>query len=149
MASETEVKKYLAYWFQLGKKIIIPSRNISLLPSKIISGDRYSVEFEECWALIAEKKTGDCYLEGTVQSIQELLSPKWDITNCYRCDMPIPMIEIGVQDSNCVCSDVEGWPNNELPKPRNPIDNQKKLEDIKKSLQKKIIQTPKKFRLNH
>jgi hypothetical protein len=134
MASPTEVKKYLAYWLQLGKKITIPSRNLSLLPSKIISGDRYSVEFEKCWALVADEKTGDCYLEGTIQSIQELLSPKWDINNCARCEMPVPMIQLGLQTGECICSDLKGWPNNDLPKPRTPINNKEKLIKIQKSL---------------
>ncbi len=136
MASSTEVKKYLAYWFQLGKKINIPRRNISLLPSKIIIGDQYSIEFEECWALVTDGKTGDSYLEGTTQSIQELLSSKWEITNCARCEMPVPIIQIGLQSGDCVCSDVEGWPNNELPKPRSPIDHKEKLIMIKNSLDK-------------
>lgn len=134
MASPTEVKKYLAYWLQLGKKIIIPSRNLSLCPAKILQLDRYSVEFEECWALISDEKTGDCYLEGTIQTIQELLSPKWEITDCARCAMPVPIIQIGVHAEGCVCSDVEGWPNDELPKPREPINNQQRLENIRKSL---------------
>lgn len=134
MADSQEVKKYLAYWFQLGKKIVIPSLNTSLLPSRVINGDRYSVEFEECWRLVSDINTGDCYLEGTIQSIQELLSPKWEIKSCARCDMPIPMIQLGRQPSECVCSDVENWPNNDLPKPREPINNQQKLDEIKKSL---------------
>lgn len=141
MASPTDVKKYLAYWLQLGKKITIPRRNMSLLPSKIINGDRYSVEFEECWALVADEKTGDCYLEGTIQTIQELLSSKWDISDCARCEMPVPMIQIGIQNSDCVCSDVEGWPNNDLPKPRSPINNQEKLIEINKSLIKNSLKS--------
>ncbi|WP_017293495.1 hypothetical protein [Geminocystis herdmanii] len=134
MASSAEVKKYLAYWLQLGKKIIIPSRNLSLCPSNIIQFDRYSVEFEECWALISDENTGDCYLEGTIQTIQELLSPKWEISNCARCAMPVPMIQMGIQPEGCVCSDVEGWPNEELPKPREPINSKERLQNIKKSL---------------
>lgn len=134
MASSTDVKKYLAYWLQLGKKIIIPSRNLSLCPANILQLDRYSVEFEECWALISDEKTGDCYLEGTIQTIQELLSPKWEISNCARCAMPVPMIQIGIQPQGCVCSDVEGWPNEELPKPRQPMNNQQKLQNIRTSL---------------
>jgi hypothetical protein len=139
MASSTEVKKYLAYWFQLGKKMIIPSRNISLSPSKIISANRYSVEFEDCWTLVADEKTGDCYLEGTIQSIQELLSPKWEISSCARCEMPVPIIQLGVQNGDCVCSDVEGWPNNDLPKPRTPVNNKGKLIEIQKSLAKNSL----------
>jgi hypothetical protein len=141
MASPIEVKKYLAYWLQLGKKIIIPSRNLSLLPSKIIIGDRYSVEFEKCWTLVADEKTGDCYLEGTIQTIQELLSSKWKISGCARCDMPVPMIQIGIQSNECVCSDVEGWPNNDLPKPRSPVNNKDRLIEINKSLVKKSLKS--------
>jgi hypothetical protein len=134
MASSPEVKKYLAYWLQLGKKIIIPSRNLSLCPSNILQFDRYTVEFEECWALISDEKIGDCYLEGTIQTIQELLSPQWEINNCARCAMPVPMIQLGIQPQGCVCSDVEGWPNEELPKPREPMNSQQRLQSIRQSL---------------
>lgn len=139
MASATEVKKYLSYWLQLGKKVTIPSLNMSLLPSKVISGNGYSGEFEECWALVSDEKTGDCYLEGTTQTIQELLSSQWEISNCARCMMPVPMIERGLQMGECVCSDVEGWPNDELPKPRNPVDTKSRLINIKHSIEKNSI----------
>ncbi|WP_373479621.1 hypothetical protein [Geminocystis sp.] len=138
MASATEVKKYLAYWLQLGKKILIPSRNLSLLPSKIICGEGYSIEFEQCWELVADKKTGDCYLEGTKQTIQQLLSSKWEISNCARCAMPVPIIQLGIQDADCVCSDIKNWPNNELPKPREPINSKDKLKNIQKSLKNNL-----------
>ncbi len=137
MASPQAVKKYLAYWFQVGKKLIISNQNKVILPRQIVCRDRFSEEFEECWNLVSNPQTGDCYLEGTNYTIQELLSPKWEITNCARCDMPVPMIEVGVQDSSCVCNDIENWPNNELPSPREPINNQQQLNRIRQSLTEK------------
>ncbi len=134
MAESEKVKKYIAYWFQLGKKIVIPSQNTAVLPSRILNIHGYSSEFEECWQLVSDEKTGDCYLEGTSQTIQQLLSSKWEISECARCSMPVPMIDIGVQSSPCVCNDMENWPNNQLPSPRQPIDNQKKLRRISDSL---------------
>ena len=49
MASESEVRKYIAYWFQLGKKVLIRNGSEGLLPKSVNAGDRYSNEFEECW----------------------------------------------------------------------------------------------------
>lgn len=139
MAESAKVKKYLAYWFQLGKKIIIPSQNTAILPSKILNGHGYANEFEECWQLVTDENTGDCYLEGTSQTIQQLLSSQWDITECLRCSMPVPMIDVGIQNSSCVCNDMDNWPNNELPYPRQPINNQENLKRISESLKQKKI----------
>jgi hypothetical protein len=138
MASSTAVKQYLAYWFQLGKKLIIANQDKAICPTKVVNGDRFSAEFEECWQVASNPTTGDCYLQGTQYTIQDLLSPKWEITNCARCDMPVPMIETGVQSSACVCDDLDNWPNNQLPTPRNPINNQLQLSQINQSLKKKI-----------
>lgn len=137
MAELEKVKKYIAYWFQLGKKIVIPSQNSTVLPSRILNGHGYSREFEECWKLVTDETTGDCYLEGTSQTIQELLSSQWEISECARCSMPVPMIDLGIQTSSCVCNDMENWPNNELPSPRQPIDNQNNLKRISQSLKQK------------
>jgi hypothetical protein len=49
MASENQVKKYIAYWFQLGKKVLIRNGSEALLPKSVIVGDLYSPEFEDCW----------------------------------------------------------------------------------------------------
>ena len=130
MASEKEVKQYLAYWFQLGKGVLLNNTQETLLPHKIISGDRYSQEFEHCWQKILDPQNGDCYLEGTTQTVAELLSSTWSINSCCRCGMPVPMIELGIQSNICPCHDLPDWPNNELPLPRTPIDSQEKLKSI-------------------
>jgi hypothetical protein len=87
MATEQQVRQYLAYWFQLGKKVFTHNGQVALLPYPVIEGDRYSGKFEECWQQLLLPETGDCYLEGTRQTIQELLSPAWDIHPCARCAM--------------------------------------------------------------
>lgn len=33
-------------------------------------------------------------------------------------------------DSDCVCSDLENWPNHEIPYPHSPIDNSHPLTKI-------------------
>ncbi len=138
MASSEEVKKYLAYWFQLHKPVIVARQDKAILPHKVIMGDRYSVEFERCWDLVSNPATGDCYVEGTNQTIQELLSSKWGVSDCPRCSMPVPIIEIGSQDSSCVCDDLEYWPNNELPSPREPIHNSQVLNKIRSRLNSRV-----------
>jgi hypothetical protein len=65
MASEQQVKRYLAYWFQLGKKVVIRNGNSALSPQPVMTGDRYSDEFESIWQQILSPDSGDCYLEGT------------------------------------------------------------------------------------
>lgn len=136
MASQQQVKTYLAYWFQLGKKILW--RNVEQkIPQPIIKGDRFSEEFESCWQKILAAEGKDYYLAGTSKTIEELLSSKWDIIDCARCNMPVPMVELGLQSLDCPCNDLDTWPNLELPQPRSPVDSQEKLRAIQERLSSK------------
>jgi hypothetical protein len=130
MASEHCVKQYLAYWFQLGKGVVVHKGQEVVLPSPVISGHVYSQEFEACWQQIRQLGGRDCYLEGTSQTISELLLPDWEINSCARCSMPIPCKSLGIASLECPCFDLPTWPNTELPLPRAPIDNQVKLQQI-------------------
>jgi len=134
MANKQEVKEYLAHWFQLGKSVVIDRSNIVLLPQTVIAGNRYSDEFEQCWQQIISPATGDCYLEGTHQTIAELLSPGWEMNPCFRCDMPVGVRSLGMPPEVCPCHHLPGWPNTELPMPRGPIDTQKSLKQISERL---------------
>lgn len=134
MASKKQVKKYLAYWFQLGKKVVINNDAATLLPEKIIEGANYSSEFEECWEKITSPETGDCYLEGTSETIAELLTPSWEISSCARCTMPVPIRNIGMPPLLCPCNDLATWPNMELPLPGHPVDSQQQLMIIRDRL---------------
>ena len=135
MASEQQVKQYLAYWFQLGKKLVIRNGAESVLLKSVIEGDRYSAEFEAYWQRITAPDAGDCYLEGTEQTIQELLQPEWEVMPCARCAMPVPMRQVGMPPGACPCYDLSSWPsNNELPSPRSPIDSQARLTQIRDRL---------------
>ena len=134
MASQQEVKQYLAYWFQLGKKVAIGNGKASLLLKEVIKGDRYSDEFEECWQKIISPAAGNCYLEGTQETIAELLSPAWAVNPCARCTMPVPVSNVGMPSELCPCSDLSNWPNTELPPPRSPVNTQDQLRGIRDRL---------------
>lgn len=134
MASEPQIKRYLAYWFQLGKKIWINNGKTAVLPKRIIADGRYSPEFESLWHQILSPESGDCYLEGSPQTIVELLTAKWDIEPCSRCDMPVPLINVGIPPENCTCSDLPNWPNLDLPSPREPVNTQERLSAIRNRL---------------
>ncbi|MBZ8181259.1 hypothetical protein [Oscillatoria salina] len=123
MATKEQVKQYLAYWFQLGKKALVDNGRKSVLPEPVIIGDRYSHKFEELWQYLLSPESGDCYLEGTEQTISELLTSAWEINSCARCEMPVPVRNTGVQPLSCPCIDLPLWPNEELPKPRSPVDS--------------------------
>ncbi|MEL6458366.1 MAG: hypothetical protein AAFX46_07070 [Cyanobacteria bacterium J06636_27] len=134
MASKTEVKRYLAHWFQLGKRIVINNGAASLQPVKVVNGESYSDEFEQCWQKILSSKSGECYLEGTQQTVAELLSPEWDMASCSRCEMPVPQKNLGMPSLSCPCNDISNWPNTELPAPREPVKSQNQLTKIRDSL---------------
>ncbi|MBV8883037.1 MAG: hypothetical protein JO235_03420 [Chroococcidiopsidaceae cyanobacterium CP_BM_RX_35] len=135
MASEQEVRRYLAYWFQLGKKVVIHNGQKTLLPQPVIQGDRYSQAFEDCWQQIRSPATaGDCYLEGTDETVATLLTPAWEMNSCARCEMPVPVQSVGMPPLSCPCNDLSNWPNTEVPAPRSPVDTSAKLTEIRNRL---------------
>lgn len=134
MASEQQVKRYLAYWFLLGKKVIIPRQDQAISPNLVYDGANYSSEFEQCWQTITAPRHVDSYLEGTDQTIQDLLSSKCDITECAKCKMPVPIITLGIQNLGCPCYDLPSWPNDQLPTPKAPHNNQAQLLRIRQRL---------------
>ncbi|MGF1496633.1 MAG: hypothetical protein ACFB8W_07390 [Elainellaceae cyanobacterium] len=134
MATENEVRQYLAYWFQAGKGLVIDGGRGYCRPSRVIQGDRYSPEFEQCWNQVQTADSGDCYLEGTSQTIADLLSPSWDVSPCARCGMPVPMVSVGMPPVECPCSDLPTWPNQDLPQPRSPINSSDRLSKIHQRL---------------
>jgi hypothetical protein len=103
MASLLEVKQYLAHWFQLGKKVYVRNGDLGLLPDKIFHDTHYSAEFDRYWDLIISDRSGECYLEDTCQTIDELLTPEWDLVDCARCSMPIPLRIAGIPQESCPC----------------------------------------------
>lgn len=134
MASETQVRQYLAHWLQLGKRVFIHNGKEALQPRSIIAGDRYSPEFEDCWRRVCASDAGDCYLEGSEQTIAELLSSEWDVDACSRCAMPVPIRKVGLPPDSCPCFDLPNWPDNELPQPRSPVSSQTLLSQIRDRL---------------
>jgi hypothetical protein len=137
MANEQDVKTYLAYWFQLGRKIIVGNESVNLLPQPVLQGDRYSDEFEDCWQKIC-RQAGECHLEGTDETIAELLTPEWEMEPCGRCEMPVPVRSVGMPALSCPCNTLPNWPNSELPSPRSPISSQEQLQLIRDRLWKKV-----------
>lgn len=134
MAAQNTVKKYLAYWFQLGKRVFLRNGQEAICPSLVIQGDRYSQEFERCWQRILSPESGDCYLEGTEETIDELLFGEWEIVCCARCTMPVPVPTRGLPSAACPCNDLPDWPNTEVPFPREPVSTQQRLKQIRDRL---------------
>ena len=142
MATTTQVKNYLAYWFQLGKQVVTDDGRIHYRPETVIAGDRFSPAFEACWTEILQTAGKGCHLEGTDQTIDELLSSKWDVINCARCDMLVPTPEVALEPVLCPCNDLPSWPNEELPKPRLPVDSQRQLSAMSARLSSSFSEGP-------
>lgn len=127
MADQQRVKDYLAYWLQTGKRLFYSAVPEGHQFKSILQGNRYSKEFESCWEQVSDPASGEAHLEGMTQTIQELLSPEWEIMACSRCEMPIPMVMMGTNSDACPCSDLDLWPNLEVPQPRSPVDSNRRL----------------------
>lgn len=130
MASEEKVKSYLAQWFHLGKKVIFGKTQEAICPDPVIVMDHYSSVFETYWQKILAVNGKDFYLEGTDQTIAELLSSQWEIHSCSRCKMPVPLKERGIPSVSCPCSDLSTWPNLDIPIPHSPINNKAHLHKL-------------------
>jgi hypothetical protein len=136
MASSQQVRAYLAYWFQLGKPVVFQRSQSRCLPNPIFYHDNYSAEFEDCWQQLQAVGGQDCYLAGTDQTIAELLSPQWEINNCARCVMPVPMAIGPIADSQtCPCHDLPSWPNTDAPAPRAAVNSGQQLGRIRDRLE--------------
>jgi hypothetical protein len=134
MASQAQVRDYLAHWFQLGKPIVLAESRGECLPSPIFQGGTYSPSFEDCWHRIMVTSGQDCYLKGTTQSIADMLSPAWDMTPCARCEMPIAMPTAGIMTHLCPCNDLATWPSTEVPMPRTAVDDHHHLAELRHRL---------------
>ncbi len=134
MASPKEVQTYLAHWFQLGKSVHISNGLITLRPVPVIEGDRLSRAFQDCWQAIMAVGGRDCYLDGASETIEQLLSPQWEIINCARCAIPTAMSTVMPVAQLCPCGDIDHWPNDELPAPHMPINNINHFSKLKTRL---------------
>lgn len=133
MASVDQVQSFLAYWFQLGKPVLLQRENTLCLPSPVFQGAELSPAFQACWQrIMAEPKQS--FLSGTDDSIATLLSDQYDIEDCARCNMPTPMPVRGIASPTCPCTDLPSWPNDEIPQPREAVSTQTHLDDIRQRL---------------
>ncbi|NEP15604.1 MAG: hypothetical protein F6J97_01730 [Leptolyngbya sp. SIO4C1] len=137
MASQENVREYLAYWFQLGKRVIVRNGQSACRPQPVLEGNRFSREFENCWAQIMINDGRDCYLEGTSVTLDRLLTSEWDIDECPRCELPIAVPTAAYNIEPCPCSDLLHWPNFEVPHPHLPINTQQKLNALNQRLRSK------------
>lgn len=133
MASLQKVQTYLAYWFQLGKPVILQHRHTQCLPAPLFQGSQFSADFDRCWQQIMACPE-QSFLQGTDESIAELLSDAWEIAGCARCTMPLPMLVRGVKASPCPCADLPSWPNETMPTPRPAVSSQAHLGNLRSRL---------------
>ncbi|QUY44722.1 hypothetical protein [Acaryochloris marina] len=130
MASQQQVKDYLASWLQLGKPIRVGLQQEPHSISRVVLGEHYSPEFESLWRYIQSTESGECCLDGVVPTVEDLLTDQWEITDCSRCQMPVSLPVAGIASPECPCHDLSNWPNNELPQPRTPVDSAGHLRSI-------------------
>lgn len=134
MASPTQVREYLAHWFQLGKPVVQQGTERQYLPAPIFHNSQYSKAFEHCWEQISASGGENWYLAGTDYTIANMLSSSWDVIPCARCEMPVVVPTLGVMSAVCPCHDLASWPNQEIPAPRLAADTQNRLGDLQTRL---------------
>ncbi|MFN3361121.1 MAG: hypothetical protein ACK421_06840 [Pseudanabaenaceae cyanobacterium] len=134
MATAREVKEYLAYWMQLGRKLVIGDRVVQL--DRVIAGDHYTTRFEELWQEGQAHPTTTC-LEGSNVTLQQLLAPNYELLECPRCDLPVPSASLGPRSVQpCPCDDLNIWPNFDTVPPHPPINTASQLRSLQERLGK-------------
>lgn len=134
MASAQQVREYLAYWFQLGKPMVLDNGRSECLPQPIFSQGRFSHAFEDCWQHILDCCGQGCYVKGTNVTVAMMLTSAWEIEGCPRCPMPVLMPTAGIGFDPCPCHDVPSWPNDEIPVPRLGIKDEEHLDRLRSRL---------------
>lgn len=129
MASQQQIKQYLAYWVQLGKGVVIGDRPPAYCKT-VSASEAYSPTFELLWQKVESCHGQQCHITGTEQELAELFSERWQVTACYRCELLIPQKVRGIHSEACPCSDLDSWPNLEIPKPRLPLSSNGHLAKI-------------------
>jgi hypothetical protein len=129
MATTNQLKSYIAQWFQLSKPILYRGGERTYLTQPVLEGGRYSAAFEGCWQQVYAH-AGDCHLEGTNETIAELMTSNWEIVDCARCSMPVPIRQSGLPPQHCPCHNLANWPNQELPLPHLPVNSNDQIRRI-------------------
>jgi hypothetical protein len=131
MATHQEIRHYLTHWFQLGKRIIINSTPRTIAPT--LNTDRPSAEFETLWQeILANPHLA--YLEDSEIDLAQLLTGTWEIIDCARCEMPVPLKIAGIIDNHCICQNMDTWPNSDTLEPHNPINTTQQLQQLRQRL---------------
>ncbi|MEN9203213.1 MAG: hypothetical protein Q6K80_06720 [Thermostichus sp. DG_1_6_bins_120] len=120
MAAPNQVKAYVACWLQLGKAVLWdrPAGLERLRPEPLLGLGSLSQEFQLSWQRM-NLDPWHCYLEGTQESLGQLLSPAWEIQSCGRCGLPVPLpMTPATPVGPCPCSDLKEWPNSTTVPPR-------------------------------
>ncbi len=130
------VKAFVAQWLQLGKQLELPGRSRPAALAETVAGEQYTEAFEGLWHSILHVELGNVYLSGTDVKIADLLSGKWDLHECARCGLPVPLPPLGqAQAGPCVCADLDTWPNAETVPPHPPIASSVYLQDLRRRLE--------------
>lgn len=141
MASRTLVKTYLAQWMQMGKSVHLVQQNKEIFIHKIIQGEKYSSGFNQLWLEISTTKAQEAYLNGTDQTISDLLSNRWEIIPCARCNLLLPCLDMGARKPiSCPCDDLIGHPNLDSIAPHPPIKTLNHLDNLCDRLTQKLAQ---------
>jgi len=134
MASQEQIRSFLAHWFQLGKPVVLAGDRDEGLPCPVYYKNGYSQSFEECWQRIMESRGEGCYLKGTTQTVAEMMTSGWEVTPCARCEMPVAVPTLGTMKFPCPCHDLHTWPNYDVPTPRMAVDDGHHLGEIHRRL---------------
>jgi hypothetical protein len=84
MATQDQVREFLAHWFQLGKPVVLAEDRGECLPSPMFYKGGYSQSFEDCWHQIMVTSGQGCYLRAPPKALPPCSRPPG---NCRLCPL--------------------------------------------------------------
>jgi diguanylate cyclase (GGDEF)-like protein len=101
---------YVAYYVSRGKVVISPLSGSLSFEGLVYRYWGYHRDFQEFWRQLQQRRDfGELYIEGDLYSFSQFLGGSCTVSECARCNLPVPMSEGSVRDtSNCTLC-IDSW----------------------------------------
>jgi diguanylate cyclase (GGDEF)-like protein len=111
-ATQTELlKSYIAYYLSRGKSPISPVNGPLPFKKSVYQYWGYHPDFQEFWKqLLSRRDFRELYIEGDVYCFGQFLDGRCTVSECARCNLPIPIPEGHAYDvPNCTLCEQPGF----------------------------------------
>jgi len=85
---------YVAYYVSRGKTVISPLTGLVCFTGTVYNYQGYHINFQSFWQQLQQRNDwNELYIEGDNCCFREFLNGSYTVTECARCNLPIPTVE--------------------------------------------------------